>query len=131
VIKNRQINRVYLVPWTSVTRVDLDGQEQTTGRVAGRKEVIAGRTALTIHTGLRQVTFVIASSPSHVRNLLSRRLFEVAARATSAAPAQSAAPAAAAPDVLSQVAKLGELHAAGVLTDEEFAAKKADLFSRL
>jgi len=35
------------------------------------------------------------------------------------------------PDVMEQLRKLGDLRAAGVLTDEEFAAKKADLLGRL
>ncbi|MBA3232428.1 MAG: SHOCT domain-containing protein [Propionibacteriales bacterium] len=30
-----------------------------------------------------------------------------------------------------QIKKLADLHAAGVLTDEEFAAKKADLLNRM
>lgn len=34
-------------------------------------------------------------------------------------------------DVLPQVEKLGQLHDAGVLTDEEFQAKKAELLQRL
>ena len=46
--------------------------------------------------------------------------------------APPAAPAAAAqPDVMDQLKKLGELRDAGVLTDEEFTAKKADLLDRL
>ena len=32
---------------------------------------------------------------------------------------------------MDQLKKLGELHAAGILTDSEFASKKADLLSRL
>jgi len=36
-----------------------------------------------------------------------------------------------APDITDQLRKLGELHAAGVLTDEEFSAKKAELLARL
>jgi hypothetical protein len=48
-----------------------------------------------------------------------------------AQPAQYApAPAPAAPseaDVISQLTKLGELHASGVLTDDEFAAQKAKI----
>jgi hypothetical protein len=36
-----------------------------------------------------------------------------------------------APDVLEQVRKLGELRKAGVLTDAEFEAKKAELLGRL
>ena len=45
-----------------------------------------------------------------------------------AAPAP-AAPAPAAPDPLEQLQKLGDLHASGVLTDEEFAAAKAKILS--
>jgi Short C-terminal domain len=45
-----------------------------------------------------------------------------------AAPAEApAAPAAAAPS--DQLKELGELHASGVLTDEEFAAQKAKLLN--
>ena len=36
-------------------------------------------------------------------------------------------PAAAGPDPIEQLKQLGELHAQGVLTDEEFAAQKAKL----
>jgi hypothetical protein len=45
-----------------------------------------------------------------------------------AAPVAAATPENATLDALT---KLGELHKAGVLTDDEFAAKKADLLSRL
>ena len=38
---------------------------------------------------------------------------------------QPAPAAAAQPDLMDQLQKLGELHASGVLTDEEFAAQKA------
>lgn len=40
-------------------------------------------------------------------------------------------PAASAPDVTEQLARLGQLRDAGVLTEEEFAAKKAELLERL
>lgn len=48
-------------------------------------------------------------------------------------PAQSSPtpPPVAAPDPAEQLKKLAELHAAGVVTDEEFAAKKADLLDRM
>jgi hypothetical protein len=48
-----------------------------------------------------------------------------------AAGSPAAAPAAAAPDIMEQLKKLGELRDAGILSDDEFAAKKADLLSRL
>jgi hypothetical protein len=47
-------------------------------------------------------------------------------------PPPSAPPAPVAqPDVLAQIAKLSELHTAGILTDEEFQSKKTDLLNRL
>lgn len=33
--------------------------------------------------------------------------------------------------VISQIRRLGELHEEGILTEEEFAAKKAELLARL
>ena len=44
---------------------------------------------------------------------------------------QPAPTAPAQPDIADQIKKLAELHASGVLTDEEFAAKKAELLSRM
>jgi hypothetical protein len=47
-------------------------------------------------------------------------------------PQYAPAPAPAAPseaDVISQLKQLGELHASGVLTDDEFAAQKAKLLA--
>ena len=40
-----------------------------------------------------------------------------------------AAPAPAGPDPIQQLKELGELHAQGILTDEEFAAQKAKLLA--
>ena len=34
-------------------------------------------------------------------------------------------------DLVDQLGRLGELHVAGVLTDEEFSAKKAEILARL
>lgn len=47
------------------------------------------------------------------------------------APAAPSAPGASQPDVMDQLKKLGELRDAGVLTLEEFDAKKADLLARM
>lgn len=51
-------------------------------------------------------------------------------------PAASMVPAAASagtpgPDLMAQLRQLGELRDAGILTEEEFSAKKADILSRL
>jgi hypothetical protein len=48
--------------------------------------------------------------------------------AANPAPTRSAADSS---SVIEQIKKLAELHAAGILTDPEFASKKAELLSRL
>ena len=89
-------------------------------------------------------TAVIAGTATAVSNGVSRRQYgrweQKAAQEQAAAQAQqqqyaqpAAAPAPAAPaqesmdDKIAALKQLGELHAQGVLTDEEFAAQKAKL----
>lgn len=51
---------------------------------------------------------------------------------SAAATAQAGGvPPTAAPDIADQIKKLADLHAAGILTDDEFATKKADLLHRM
>jgi hypothetical protein len=77
-------------------------------------------------------TAVIAGTATSVSNRVSRRQ---AARWSQESQSQyaepqyvEAAPAApAAPDPIEQLKQLAELHATGVLTDEEFAAQKAKI----
>jgi membrane protease subunit (stomatin/prohibitin family) len=49
----------------------------------------------------------------------------------SAMPGRAATAGVAAEDVMSTLEKLGELKAKGVLTDDEFSAKKAELLKKL
>jgi microsomal dipeptidase-like Zn-dependent dipeptidase len=51
------------------------------------------------------------------------------AAAAAAPAAAAAAPAGAGPDLMTQLNQLAQLHQAGALTDEEFAAAKAKLLS--
>jgi hypothetical protein len=66
-----------------------------------------------------------------VSNNVSRRQANKWAAQDQQQPAQQQyappPPAAAAPDPIAQLKELGELHASGVLTDEEFAAQKAKI----
>jgi Short C-terminal domain len=74
-------------------------------------------------------TAVIAGTATSVSNRVSRRQGRRWAEQDAPAYAEPAyqqpAPAAPAPDPIAQLKQLGELHAQGVLTDEEFAAQKA------
>ncbi len=79
-------------------------------------------------------TAVVAGTATHVSNNVSRRQANKwAAQNEQAQPEQQYAPppppAPAAPDPIAQLKELGELHASGVLTDEEFAAQKAKLLA--
>jgi hypothetical protein len=78
-------------------------------------------------------TAAIAGTATAVSNNVSRRQAgkwaaqEQQAQPQQAAPPAPAAPAQAAPDPIAQLRELGELHAQGILTDEEFAAQKAKI----
>jgi hypothetical protein len=84
-------------------------------------------------------TAVIAGTATTVSNRVSRRQAnkwaaqDEQAAQEQAPPPEAAAPAApAAPtqdDMLTQLQKLGELKASGVLTEEEFAAQKAKILA--
>ena len=69
-------------------------------------------------------TAVVAGTATGVSNRVSRRQ---ARRWAEQEDYGSAAPAAPAADPIAQLKELGELHAQGVLTDQEFAAQKARL----
>jgi hypothetical protein len=74
----------------------------------------------------------VAGTATAVSNRVSRRQANRWAEQDSTAYqqqeyAQPAPAAPASPDPIEQLKQLGELHAQGVLTDEEFAAQKAKL----
>jgi hypothetical protein len=79
-------------------------------------------------------TAVIAGTATHVSNNVSRRQSNRWAsqqpQQQQYAPAPAPAPAAApAQSPIEQLRELGELHANGVLTDDEFAVQKARLLA--
>lgn len=81
----------------------------------------AARTAVVVGT---------ANAVSHKQH--QRMAAKDAERAQAAGEAPQAAPAAAAPaqgggDYLAELQELAKLHQAGILTDEEFAAKKSQI----
>ena len=79
-------------------------------------------------------TAVVAGTATAVSNRVSRRQAERWSQEQPQGygyeePPPPAPQAAAAPDPIQQLKDLGELHAQGVLTDEEFAAQKAKLLA--
>jgi hypothetical protein len=83
------------------------------------------------------ITFYASGNRVHVKwiptddNLASLTGFVKAAMSAGSSPAPSSAPPASQPDVMAQLRQLGELRDAGILTEAEFATKKAELLSRL
>jgi hypothetical protein len=63
----------------------------------------------------------------------AQRLLQPAPATPSPAPTPPIPPtsAAAAPDIAEEIEKLADLKAKGILTDEEFATKKAELLARM
>jgi hypothetical protein len=79
-------------------------------------------------------TAVVAGTATAVSNRVSRRQGNRWAEQEQASQAPSqqeyaAPPEPAGPDPIEQLKQLGELHAQGVLTDEEFAAQKAKILA--
>ena len=78
-------------------------------------------------------TAVVAGTATAVSNRVSRRQAERWGQQDAAAYGQpdpgyaEPPPAAPAADPIEQLKELGQLHAQGILTDEEFAAQKAKL----
>lgn len=88
---------------------------------------------LTIATDRKVHTLTSEAGPMG-GDVKSGMALEAAGRAvldTSASMETARGAAAAPPDIADQLRKLADLHSAGVLTDEEFAAKKADLLNRM
>jgi hypothetical protein len=78
-------------------------------------------------------TAVVAGTATAVSNRVSRRQANRWADQEQYAPQEQAppppAPAAPAVDPIEKLKELGELHTAGVLTDEEFAVQKAKILN--
>ena len=74
-------------------------------------------------------TAVIAGTATAVSNRVSRRQADRWAQEDQGQYQEPAPAAAPAPDPLEELKKLGELKAAGVLTDAEFEAQKAKILA--
>lgn len=123
---------------------DIDLRQSLTQKTRGVGDVL-----VQIHraTGVEQVVLQDVPNPREAVDILNRVANEarIAAHAmantrhfTSHAPTapdpSTAIPApapAAAPDPIEQITKLGQLRDAGVLTEEEFTSKKAEILARM
>jgi hypothetical protein len=72
-----------------------------------------------------------SSEPFPTQPGVTEKILDLASSVIQRGKHGAPAEAAAQPDVVEQIAKLASLHDAGILTDEEFAGKKAELLARL
>ena len=92
---------------------------------------------ISLNTGFNSKIELHASgSKREIKNVMTadaRRLVDDARTRTGKQFERASVPTAAPAntDVMDQLAKLGDLHKAGILTDDEFSAKKAELLARL
>jgi Short C-terminal domain len=90
-------------------------------------------TIVQIITSGNSIDFRVShSEAAQIRDILNRLILGGPAEAVAAPVAVAEAPAAAsAPNVAEQLHQLGALRDAGVLSEDEFAAKKAELLARM
>jgi hypothetical protein len=102
------------MPWRSVYQI--------AGRVRRTR-----RRPLTLSTTLPLMKYEYNSTLQHINELRVR--ISEAKRMVVTVTGPAAPPST--PDLTAQLKKLAELQAAGILTDEEFATKKAEFHDRL
>lgn len=79
------------------------------------------------------ITLTVAGAAAKIENVDKKDAARMvpAIREALAAPRSTPGPTGEGNEVFAQIAKLKELHGAGALTDEEFAAKKTELLGRV
>ena len=124
------------LPWDEVREVVVEGQEETRRRVTAARMIAVGMLALAMpkeeNTSYAYMTVAAADGDLVVRmegvrpQELKVQLGDVLRR-PAAEPEGGRPGSGAGVDLAGQVARLGDLHRSGVLTDEEFAAAKRKL----
>lgn len=102
-------------------------------RAVARTAVISGTATAVGNNVSRRQANRWAEQGGYYKNGPDPSYVETLQQGTQPPPQQAAsptaAPALAAPDPIAQLKQLGELRAAGILTDEEFAAQKAKILA--
>jgi hypothetical protein len=140
---------VFVIPWRDITALEVEGPEQTERRVAAGRLLAFGVLGLAAQKTSRSSVLVVTTT-SQGQALFSTtrwnaaelraKLVPITSRLGSAETNSSPVPvsrmaAADEPadvaDPVEQIRRLGELQEQGLLTAEEFTAKKAELLARL
>lgn len=108
-------------------RPGLIGMAARTAVVAGTATAVSGSVARHQQQKAYQAEEAQAYEMQQQQAAMQQAAQQAAAQ--QAAAQQAAAPAAGGSDLMAQLSQLGQLHAQGILSDDEFAAAKAKLLS--
>lgn len=123
------------IPVTSITGVQLkqagaivNGFIQFTVPGGNERRSAFGQQTVNAAQDENSVVFIKADEPAflQLRDLIEAAQLELTRPDSNASATQQQSP-----DIMGQLQQLGELKDAGILTEQEFASKKAELLSRL
>ncbi|MGA2471794.1 MAG: SHOCT domain-containing protein [Solirubrobacteraceae bacterium] len=147
-ISLRKLSTIFTIPWSEISDIAIEGPEQAQRRFTATRLVALGPLGLAFKKdskGSKEAIITVVTQVGdeaifHVAKTLPReispKLEPLAMQARRAARGNgredpSTEPVQAAPDLAGQIEKLADLRAKGILTDEEFANKKAELLARM
>jgi hypothetical protein len=147
----RKFKAIFTIPWAAVSDIVAEGPEAAERRFTATRLVTLGPLGLAFkkdrkgskeaiitvmtRTGDEAIFHVAKTLPREIDPKLSplaiqaRRAYK--ADATIEPDSESMPSGEAVPDIAAQIEKLADLNAKGILTDEEFASKKAELLARM
>jgi hypothetical protein len=124
-----------LIPWDQVQGIEVEGPEQAGKRVSAGRVAMIGIFALAAKKSVKSAVLTVTLNPGEQAVFQTHSWMALDLKAKLAPvlshfrqPSSPEAPLASGAD---EIRKLAELRDAGVLTEEEFQAKKSDLLARM
>ena len=137
---------IFTIPWSVIVALEVEGPEQASQRVTVTRALAVGVFALAAKKKSKAAVLIVRTpdgeealfqtekyTAAELRTKLTPFISQLrVAQAQSPAPVEAAAkPSGVDSDPVEQIRKLGELRDQGLLTPEEFEAKKTELLGRL
>ena len=137
---------IFTIPWSVIVALEVEGPEQASQRVTVTRALAVGVFALAAKKKSKAAVLIVRTQDGEealfqtekytapeLRTKLTPFISQLrVAQAQSPAPVEAAAkPSGVDSDPVEQIRKLGELRDQGLLTPEEFEAKKTELLGRL
>ena len=136
---------IFTIPWSVIVALEVEGPEQASQRVTVTRALAVGVFALAAKKKSKAAVLIVRTQDGEealfqtekytapeLRTKLTPFISQLrVAQAQSPAPVEAAKPSGVDSDPVEQIRKLGELRDQGLLTPEEFEAKKTELLGRL